>query len=166
MRDAMSKFFLTDGNKISLRKQSHCMGNGCSCSKTSILSCMETKENKSVKEKKQKQQNECKYSETKTGTFKEAVKNSVDIDPCEEEEEEEEDKTAIQRIKEVKVLPPIRNRTSTVPHFSYRPNRVWGGSVTSYLDTTRRNTIIDEDIITGIQTYILRVPKKVCLEKR
>ena len=157
----MSKFFSAKRNKISLKKQTDYMGNECSCSKTSILSCMEIKGNESAKEKKQEKQNECKSTKTKTTNLKESVKNSVDLDPC-----EEEDKTSIQRIKEVKVLPPIRNKASSVPHILYTPNRVWGGSVNSYLDTIQRDAIIDEDvIITGRQTYISGVPNEKCLEK-
>ena len=86
-------------------------------------------------------------TETRTGTFKEAVKSTVDIDPC------EKDETVIQKVKEIKVLPPIRNKGNTLPHISYRPNRVWGGSVGTFLDTIKRDSIVDEDIITGRQIY-------------
>ena len=90
--------------------------------------------------------------------FKEAVKNSVDIDPC-----EEEDESVIQKIKEIKVLPPIRNKSNTLPQISYTPNRVWGGSVNSYLDTINRDSIIDEDIITGRRADFLGNKKSISM---
>ena len=121
------------------------MGNGCSCGKNSIHPRVESIPKGSKKER-EGQKNDYKSTETKQATFKEGVKNSVDIDPCEEEDEE----TAIQKVKEYKFLPPIPKRKSVAsPHISYKPNRVWGGSVNSYLDTTNRKSVIDEDMITG-----------------
>ncbi|KAM7436948.1 hypothetical protein ABFA07_013321 [Porites harrisoni] len=121
------------------------MGNGCSCGKTLLFGSLKSKENENGRgAEKIENRNDGKTStETKTGTFKEAVKNSVDIDPC------EKDETVIQKVKEIKVLPPIRNKGNALPRISYTPNRVWGGSVGSFLDTIKRDSIVDEDIITG-----------------
>ena len=77
---------------------------------------------------KTKQQIEKESCKKKQGDFKKAVKDSVDIDPS-----EGEDEPAVPQVKEIKVLPPIRNRANTMAQISYTPNRVWGGSVTSYL---------------------------------
>lgn len=125
------------------------MGNGCSCSKTFLFGSLKSKENENGREaEKIENRNDGKTStETRTSTFKEAVKSTVDIDPC------EKDETVIQKVKEIKVLPPIRNKSNTLPHISYRPNRVWGGSVGTFLDTIKRDSIVDEDIITGRQIY-------------
>ena len=125
------------------------MGNGCSCSKTLLFCSLKSEENENGREaEKIENRNDGKTStETRTGTFKEAVKSTVDIDPC------EKDETVILKVKEIKVLPPIRNKSNTLPHISYRPNRVWGGSVGSFLDTIKRDSIVDEDIITGRQIY-------------
>ena len=125
------------------------MGNGCSCSKTLLFCSLKSEENENGRQaEKIENRNDGKTStETRTGTFKEAVKNSVDIDPC------EKDETVIQKVKEIKVLPPIRNKGNTLPHISYTPNRVWGGSVGSFLDTIKRDSIVDEDIITGRQIH-------------
>lgn len=125
------------------------MGNGCSCSETLLFCSLKSEENENGREaEKIENRNDGKTStETRTGTFKEAVKSTVDIDPC------EKDETVIQKVKEIKVLPPIRNKSNTLPHISYRPNRVWGGSVGSFLDTIKRDSIVDEDIITGRQIY-------------
>ena len=125
------------------------MGNGCSCSKTFLFGSLKSKEDENGRgAEKIENRNDGKTStETKTGTFKEAVKSTVDIDPC------EKDETVIQKVKEIKVLPPIRNKSNTLPHISYRPNRVWGGSVGTFLDTIKRDSIVDEDIITGRQIY-------------
>ena len=125
------------------------MGNGCSCSKTLLFRSLKSKENENGRgTEKIENRNDGKTStETKTGTFKEAVKKSVDIDP------REKDETVIQKVKEIKVLPPIRNKANSLPHISYTPNRVWGGSVSSYLDTIKRDSIDDEDIITGRQIH-------------
>lgn len=125
------------------------MGNGCSCSKTLLFGSLKSKENENGRgAEKIENRNDVKTStETKTGAFKEAVKNSVDIDPC------EKDETVIQKVKEIKVLPPIRNKGNALPRISYTPNRVWGGSVSSFLDTIKRDSIVDEDIITGRQIY-------------
>ena len=127
------------------------MGNGCSCGKNlihpsvapNLPSAKFKSKAKRINEKKEEEKNDCKSTETQQDTFKEAVKNSVDIDPC------EDDETAIEIVKEYKVLPPIRNKSIAVPHISYKPDRVWGGSVNSYLDATKRNSIIDEHLITG-----------------
>ena len=132
------------------------MGNGCSSGKNSVYSYREpylssaNTKTKGSKKEKGKEKNERKSSETKKRTFKEAVKNSVDIDPCEEEGE-----TATCKVKEVKVLPPIRSKPKTLTEIQYIPARVWGGSVSSYLDTIHRDSIIDEDIITGRTTNII-----------
>ena len=125
------------------------MGNGCSCSKTFLFGSLKSKENENGRgAEKIENRNDGKTStETRTGTFKEAVKSTVDIDPC------EKDETVILKVKEIKVLPPIRNKSNTLPHISYRPNRVWGGSVGTFLDTIKRDSIVDEDIITGRQIY-------------
>ena len=125
------------------------MGNECSCSKTLLFGSLKSKENENGRgAEKIENRNDGKTStETKTGTFKEAVKSTVDIDPC------EKDETVIQKVKEIKVLPPIRNKGNALPHISYRPNRVWGGSVGSFLDAIKRDSIVDEDIITGRQIY-------------
>lgn len=138
------------------------MGNGCSCSKTLLLGSLKSKENENGRgAEKIENRKDGKTSTTKTGTFKEAVKNSVDIDPC------EKDETVIQKVKEIKVLPPIRNKGNTLPHISYTPNRVWGGSVGSFLDTIKRDSIVDEDIITGrqIHTYFKLFKVKRALSK-
>ena len=125
------------------------MGNGCSCSKTLLFCSLKSEENENGRQaEKIENRNDGKTStETRTGTFKEAVKNSVDIDPC------EKDETVIQNVKEIKVLPPIRNKANALPRISYTPNRVWGGSVGSFLDTIKRDSIVDEDIITGRQIH-------------
>ena len=125
------------------------MGNACSCSKTLLFCSLKSEENENGRQaEKIEKRNDGKTStKTKTGTFKEAMKNSVDIDLC------EKDETVIQKVKEIKVLPPIRNKPNTLPRISYTPNRVWGGSVGSFLDTIKRDSIVDEDIITGRQIY-------------
>ena len=114
------------------------MGISCSCDKSAryknaIISRAEPYF-ASVKSKvgmnKTRHQDEMNSHEKKEGDFKKAVKDSVDIDPS---EKEEEDEPVIPQVKEVKVLPPIRNRTNTMAHISYTPKRVWGGSVSSYL---------------------------------
>ncbi|KAL9951478.1 hypothetical protein ACROYT_G044144 [Oculina patagonica] len=131
------------------------MGISCSCDKSArykdaILSRAEpylaTVKSKvgMNKTNQRKEQNERSLHEKPEGDFKKAVKDSVDIDPC-----EGKDESVVPQIKEIKVLPPIRNRTNTMAHISYTPNRVWGGSVTSYLDTIKRDSCIDENLITG-----------------
>lgn len=52
-------------------------------------------------------------------------------------------------VKEYKVLPPIRKRGDTLPHISYTPNRVWGGSVHSFLATVNQDSGAIDDLITG-----------------
>lgn len=44
-----------------------------------------------------------------------------------------EDEPAAPKIKEIKVLPPIRSRANTLTHITYKPGRRWGGSVSSFL---------------------------------
>lgn len=113
------------------------MGIACSCDeparcKDAVFSraepCLASMKTK-TRWRKARQQNEQKSHKTKRrqGDFKEAVKNSVDIDPIGENE------PAVPKIKEIKVLPPITKKTHTTPQISYKPNRVWGGSVSSYL---------------------------------
>ena len=104
------------------------MGIACSCNepapyKDAVLSRAEP----CLASTKQNEQNSHK-TKPPQGDFKEAKKNSVDIDPI-----EKEDEPAIPKVKEIKVLPPIPKRTHTTPQISYRPNRIWGGSVNSYL---------------------------------
>lgn len=131
------------------------MGIACSCAKSTryrdaihsrAQSCLASVKSKTGKSGKEKENQEYRRipSDSKKGVHvKETVKNSVDPS------EEVEDETAAPHIKEIKVLPPIRNRTNTVADISYKPNRVWGGSVSSYLDTIKRDSCIDEDLITG-----------------
>lgn len=124
------------------------MGNGCSCSKTLLFFSLKYTENENGRgAEKIEKRIDGKSTETKTDTLKEAVKNSVDINPCEKE------KTAVKKVKEIKVLPPIRNKAHSLPRISNTPNRVWGGSVSSYLDTIKGDSIVDEDIITGRQLH-------------
>ena len=80
--------------------------------------------------RKARRQNEQDSLKTKPRQedFRPAVENSVDSDPI-----EKEDEPGTSKIKEIKVLPPIRKKTHTTPQISYKPNRVWGGSVSSYL---------------------------------
>lgn len=122
------------------------MGITCSCDKSArykyvILSraesCLASAKTK-TRRSKARRQNEQNSYETKPreGDFKKAVKDSVDIDPT---EGEDLDEPAVPQIKEIKVLPPIRNRTNTMAHISYTPNRVWGGSVNSFLGKSSWN---------------------------
>ena len=80
--------------------------------------------------RKARRQNEQDSLKTKPRQedFRKTVKNSVEIDRI-----EKEDEPGISKIKEIKVLPPIRKKTHSTPQISYKPNRVWGGSVSSYL---------------------------------
>ncbi|XP_044164186.1 uncharacterized protein LOC122948402 isoform X1 [Acropora millepora] len=52
-------------------------------------------------------------------------------------------------VKEYKVFPPIRKTGDTLPHISYRPNSVWGGSVHSFLATVNQDSDAIDDLITG-----------------
>ncbi|KAK2556658.1 hypothetical protein P5673_021208 [Acropora cervicornis] len=52
-------------------------------------------------------------------------------------------------VKEYKVLSPIRKTGDTLPHISYRPNSVWGGSVHSFLATVNQDSDAIDDLITG-----------------
>ena len=52
-------------------------------------------------------------------------------------------------VKEYKALPTIRKRGDTMPHISYRPNRVWGGSVHSFLATVNEDSRGIDDLVTG-----------------
>lgn len=116
------------------------MGITCSCYKSArckdvILTraepCLVSVKVK-TRRRKAKQQNEQDPYEKKLreDDFKKAVKESEDIDPT---EGKDLDEPAVPQIKEIKVLPPIRNRANTMAHISYTPNRKWGGSVNSYL---------------------------------
>ena len=114
------------------------MGITCSCDraaryKDAVLSragpCLASVKIK-TRWRKARQQNEQNSHKTKPreGAFRKAARNSVDIDPI-----EKEDEPAFPKVKEIKVLPLIRNKTNTTPQISYRPYRTWGGSVSSYL---------------------------------
>lgn len=113
------------------------MGINCSCNKArckdAVLSraepCLTTYKTKTGRGNA-RQQNDQNSPEAKQreGDFKEAVKESVDIDST-----EKEDEPAVPKIKEIKVLPPIRNRPNTAATISYTPRSRWGGSVSSYL---------------------------------
>ena len=113
------------------------MGIACSCDnparyKDAMLSraepCLASIKTK-TRWRKVREQNEQNSHCTKPrqDDFRGAVKNRADIDPI------EEDEPAIPKIKEIKVLPPIRKRSHAAPQISYKPNRIWGGSVSSYL---------------------------------
>lgn len=86
----------------------------------------------------------CKKNE-QDDTVRRSVSNSVDANQSAEEAED----SGVPRIKEIKVLPPIRTRANTMATVTYTPNRVWGGSVSSFLETIKRDSCIDEDVITG-----------------
>lgn len=115
------------------------MGTACSCNKAACCKdaalsraepCLTTDTGTktgrgNAREKNGQNSPEAKQRE---GDFKEAVKESVDIDST-----EEEDEPAVPKVKEIKVLPPIRNRTNTAASISYTPRSRWGGSVSSYL---------------------------------
>lgn len=106
------------------------MGIACSCDeparhKDAVFSraepCLASMKTK-TRWRKARQQNEQNSHKTKRRQG-----DGVDIDPIGENE------PAVPKIKEIKVLPPIPKRTHTTPQISYKPNRVWGGSVSSYL---------------------------------
>ena len=110
------------------------MGITCSCNKATrfkdaVGPCLASVKTK-TRWKKARQQNEQNSLRAKPpeGDFRKAVRDSVDVDPI-----EREDEPAAPKVKEIKVLPPIRSRTKTLTHISYTPNRRWGGSVSSYL---------------------------------
>lgn len=109
------------------------MGNECSCNKISLSSVGTASSSSGKTSEKDKGEQQDQYNSLVKST--EAVNNSEDI--------------PVKKVKEYKVLPPIRKKANSLPQISYKPNRIWGGSVNSYLDTINRNSIIDEDIITG-----------------
>lgn len=118
------------------------MGNECSCNKISLSSVGTASSSSGKTSEKDKGEQQDQYKSLVKST--EAVNNSEDIDPREVDNE-----ISVEKVKEYKVLPPIRKKANSLPQISYKPNRIWGGSVNSYLDTINRNSIIDEDIITG-----------------
>ena len=110
------------------------MGITCSCNKAARFKdaagpCFTSFKTK-TRWRKERQQNEQNSHKAKPpeGDFRKAVRDSVDVDPI-----EREDEPAAPKVKEIKVLPPIRNRVNTVTHITYTPGRRWGGSVSSYL---------------------------------
>ena len=115
------------------------MGITCSCDKAArckdaVLSraepCLASVKSKTrwTKAGQQNELNSYKAKPQEDDDFKKTVKASVDIDPT-----EKGDEPVVPKVKEVKVVPPIRNRRNTTSHISYAPNRRWGGSVSSYL---------------------------------
>ena len=121
------------------------MGIACSCDeparyKDAVLSraepCLASIKTKTRwrKARRQNEQNSHK-TKPKKGDFKTAAKNSVDRERRSRKKMmiEKEDEPAMAKIKEIKVLPPITKRTHTTPQISYKPNKRWGGSVSSYL---------------------------------
>ena len=83
--------------------------------------------------------------EKEKNDFGSKEKNHIDVKPsvCVETEGPN-----IPAIKEVKVLPPIRTRTS-ISKVEYKPHSVWGGSVSSFYETIQRDSIVDDEITTG-----------------
>ena len=116
------------------------MGNICPCQKKTRLAastpgiCSARTYKKAVRER----QHECDSVQMVKENSTNNVKNS-----------EVENETPAEKIIEYKVLPPIRHQSNTVPHIYYKPNRVWGGSVHSFLTTINKGSVSIDDIIAG-----------------
>lgn len=132
------------------------MGNICSCQKKTLLS-----------------DSNPKFCADKTRTSAESGPREcpstvmVKANSTKEVTDSESQKDAhAEVVKEYKVLPPIRKTGDALPHISYRPNRVWGGSVHSFLATVNQDSGAIDDLITGKTKGVTTKCLKRCYDNR
>lgn len=132
------------------------MGNTCSCQKKTFLS-----------------DSNPKFCAEKTRTTAESGPREcpstvmVKANSTKEVTNSENQKVAhAEVVKEYKVLPPIRKTGDTLPHISYRPNSVWGGSVHSFLATVNQDSDAIDDLITGKAKRVTTKCLKRCYDNR